>query len=216
MGHDLKSRLRNALTNAELSVSDCARQSGLKASFLYDILNGKSNNPSPMRLALLSPVLGISMADLLGVEAESIHAPANHTAPLSVALNKVLTVTKQANIGETVLQEPYYFRRRWIEQRLKANPDDLRLAFVPDDSMEPTLHQGDLLLVDISRTAPTPSGIFILFDGLGIITKRLEHVPHSNPAEVHLIPDNTHYTAYRSPAESLRILGRVVWFAREI
>ena len=51
---------------------------------------------------------------------------------------------------------------------LKANPADLRIMHVEGDSILPTLKGGDVVLVDLSRTAPTPPGIFLLFDGFGL------------------------------------------------
>ncbi len=69
----------------------------------------------------------------------------------------------------------------WIRDRLKARPADLRMLHVEGDSMLPTLSDGDIVLVDLSRTAPTPPGLFVLFDGLGLVAKRLEHVANSDP-----------------------------------
>jgi hypothetical protein len=34
------------------------------------------------------------------------------------------------------------------------------------DSMMPTLHDGDIVLVDLGRRAPTPPGVFVLYDGM--------------------------------------------------
>lgn len=51
---------------------------------------------------------------------------------------------------------------------------------VEGDSMMPTLHDGDIVLVDLARRAPTPPGIFVLHDGMGLVAKRLEHIPNSD------------------------------------
>jgi phage repressor protein C with HTH and peptisase S24 domain len=48
---------------------------------------------------------------------------------------------------------------------------------VEGDSMMPTLHDGDIVLVDLARRAPIPPGIFVLHDGMGLVAKRLEHIP---------------------------------------
>ena len=48
--------------------------------------------------------------------------------------------------------------------------------------MMPTLHDSDIVLVDLGRRAPTPPGIFVLHDGMGLVAKRLEHIPKAIPS----------------------------------
>ena len=38
-----------------------------------------------------------------------------------------------------------------------------------------TLHDGDIVLVDLGRRTPTPPGVFVLYDGMGLLAKRVEH-----------------------------------------
>ena len=55
--------------------------------------------------------------------------------------------------------------------------------------MLPTLCDGDTVLVDLSRGSPSPAGIFVLHDGLGLVAKRVEHVLMSEPARLRIISD---------------------------
>ena len=57
------------------------------------------------------------------------------------------------------------FERSWIKHDLRADPANLRIMHVEGDSMMPTLHDGDIVLVDLGRRSPTPPGIFVLHDG---------------------------------------------------
>jgi hypothetical protein len=84
----------------------------------------------------------------------------------------------------------YHFRRSWIKGSLKASPSQLRIMHVEGDSMAPTLLDGDTVLVDMTRRAPNPPGIFVLDDGMGLVAKRLEHIPNSDPPAVRVISDN--------------------------
>ncbi len=84
----------------------------------------------------------------------------------------------------------YHFRRYWI----KDSPSQLRIMHVEGDSMAPTL----------------------LDDGMGLVAKRLEHVPNSDPPAVRVISDNGFYSPYERSAEEIHIIGRIRWFAREI
>jgi phage repressor protein C with HTH and peptisase S24 domain len=87
---------------------------------------------------------------------------------------------------------------------------------VEGDSMEPTLMNGDTVLVDMTRKSPNPPGIFVLDDGIGLVAKRLQHVPNSDPPAVRVISDNKHYPEYERSSEEIVIVGRIRWFAREI
>jgi hypothetical protein len=50
--------------------------------------------------------------------------------------------------------------------------------------MEPPLSSGDRVLIDTSQRVPVPPGIFAIWDGLGLVAKRIEHEPNSDPAMV--------------------------------
>jgi phage repressor protein C with HTH and peptisase S24 domain len=110
----------------------------------------------------------------------------------------------------------YWFRRSWIRQALGTSPSRLRLLQVEGDSMQPTLCDGDTVLVDLSQRVPSPPGIFVLHDGLGLVAKRVEHVPMSEPARLRIISDNPRYAPYECLAAEATIVGRIRWFAREL
>ena len=41
----------------------------------------------------------------------------------------------------------------------------------------PTLHDGDIVLVDLGRRTPTPPGTFVLHDGMGLVAKHWSKSP---------------------------------------
>lgn len=213
----LKDRLKSAIEQSGTNPSELAKLAGVKPSFIYDVLNGKSSNPNVTKLAQLCPYLRVSLSELLDIpDAERKEEKAQSEY---VAVSSIL-VTATAAGGVTVVEEqqgdPYYFRRSWVRDSLGVSPQDLRMIFVQGDSMEPTLCSGDMILVDISKRNPSPAGIFVLFDGLGLIVKRLEYIVNSQPAAVRILSDNPQYHAYEHRVEDINIIGRVVWFAREI
>ena len=79
---------------------------------------------------------------------------------------------------------------------------------VDGDSMEPLLSSGDRILIDVSRQVPVPPGIFVIWDGMGLVAKRIEHVPHSEPPKVVLRSLNPEYDSYERLAEEIRVVGR--------
>ena len=121
-----------------------------------------------------------------------------------------------AIVSEEQEGESYYFRKSWIKDHLNAGPNDMRMLTVRGDSMEPTLYHNDLVLVDTARKTPSPPGIFVLFDGFGLVAKRLEYSAQQKRLRIRIISDNPQYSTYERSIEEASIIGRVVWFAREM
>ena len=103
-----------------------------------------------------------------------------------------------------------------IRHEFRAKPEDLRMITVDGDSMEPLLSSGDRILIDVSRRVPVPPGVFVIWDGMGLVAKRIEHVPHSDPPRVVLKSLNPEYDSYERPAEEVRVVGRAVWVSRRL
>lgn len=69
--------------------------------------------------------------------------------------------------GEAV-KDYLAFRKRWLQKHLRVNPAHLHLLFVVGDSMEPTLNEGDIMMVDTRDTALKRAGIYVIrIDGAG-------------------------------------------------
>ena len=79
--------------------------------------------------------------------------------------------------------------------------------------MERLLSNGDRIMVDTSQRVPAPPGIFVIWDGTGIVAKRIEHVPHSRVIIKSL---NLEYQTYECDAEDVNIIGRVVWASKRL
>jgi len=77
--------------------------------------------------------------------------------------------------------------------------------------MGPLLASGDCILIDTSQRIPVPSGIFVIWDGIGQMAKRIEHEPNSEPTNVIIKSMNPEYETYESDAEEVHMIGRVVW-----
>ena len=82
--------------------------------------------------------------------------------------------------------------------------------------MEPLLHSGDRILVDTSQRVPVPPGIFVVWDGMGVVAKRVEHVPNSEPTKLVIQSVNPLYQTYERQADEVNIIGRVIWAARRL
>ena len=115
----------------------------------------------------------------------------------------------QAMIAEW--QIPFDFLR----SHTHAAPASLRIIRVHGDSMVPDFRPGERVLVNTDDRLPSPPGVFIVWDGFGLVIKRLEVIPYSEPATVRLISANADYAVYERPLEDVtvndRVIGRWHW-----
>ena len=97
------------------------------------------------------------------------------------------------------------FAPRWL-RRNDLDPAMLSVIEVEGDSMDPTLRDGDEILVD--RTPrPLRAGIHVLRLDDALLVKRLEPAGE----RLRLISDNHAYPAIERDAKQVEIVGRVVW-----
>jgi phage repressor protein C with HTH and peptisase S24 domain len=104
---------------------------------------------------------------------------------------------------------PIAFRADWIrEQRLR--PKKLAAMKASGDSMEPRIHDGDLLAIDTSQTSIIDGKVYALWYDGGERVKRLYRLPGGG---IRIQSDNPrHGTIELGPdyAGHVRIIGRVV------
>lgn len=118
------------------------------------------------------------------------------------------------NIGE-LPTGAIAFRRDWME-REDISAGSSVVVSVRGDSMLPTLHDGDLVLIDRRKTTPHGRRIFALIgpDGEARI-KRVEKLPNM----LLLHSENDTYPTeviQATDAERVQILGEVVWWGHAV
>lgn len=104
----------------------------------------------------------------------------------------------------------------YLAGELHVRPSIVKIIRVVGDSMSPTLSTDDRVMVNVADKVPSPGGVFALWDGLGVVVKRLEHIPNSDPIMLRISSDNPHHGSYERTLEEVNIIGRVIWFARRI
>lgn len=110
------------------------------------------------------------------------------------------------------------FRRDWLK-KIDLRPDNAVIARARGDSMAPTLHDGDAVLIDraASTLPPTvrdqndqrPATIYALLDDGAARIKRLAF---SSPDTLVLLSDNPSFPPEFRPAATISIIGKVVWW----
>lgn len=108
------------------------------------------------------------------------------------------------------------FRADWVRHALGVQVSALALINVTGDSMEPTLSNGDLILIDTGVGSIDDSGIYVLqFDG----KLKVKRIHSKVDGSVDLISDNARYpieTIQGELAQGLNVVGRVVWCGRRM
>ena len=212
-------RLKLEMKKRGVAPSELAKQAGVKTSFLYDIFNGKSTNPSTVKLARVAHQLGINLSYLVG-SADSPELP-KQSPDEAYAVVPQIMVDVAAGSGTVISMtgqgnDPFLYRKVWIEEYLRVRLEDVRAMTRRGDSMEPTLHHNDTILIDTSQKTPSPAGLFVLFDGFSLVVKRVEQLGQQQPARLRITADNSQYASYDRSADETFIIGRVIWCARGI
>jgi phage repressor protein C with HTH and peptisase S24 domain len=99
------------------------------------------------------------------------------------------------------------FRKQWIERELRVRAVNLMAIEVVGDSMEPTLRDGDVVVVDRSQRDVISDGVFVIQDGSSAYVKRLQR---DSAATITVISDNPRLRPIVL-SDSASIVGRVVW-----
>lgn len=107
------------------------------------------------------------------------------------------------------------FKRQWLRHK-GLQSDKLSLIRVRGDSMETTLHDGDILLVDNRVERVIDDSIYIIQADHHLIVKRLQQALDGS---LLVISDNSRYERQKINADQvpmLKIAGRVCWYGHEI
>ena len=102
------------------------------------------------------------------------------------------------------------FREDWL-RRHGLNPDRCRVIEVVGDSMEPTIENGAVILVDFQRTTRRRDKIFAVRTDDGPVVKRLGR----DERGWWLVSENEAYAAHPWPADAA-VLGQVMWTGRTL
>ncbi|MFM2042080.1 MAG: hypothetical protein RLY86_656 [Pseudomonadota bacterium] len=185
----------------------------------YSTYEAGHRSPSLDSLAPLIAI-GVDLNWVAGGERASGAAPPAKDGLAAIGPEFVLLpryeVRAAAGGGAVVTSEQVVdhlaFKAQWVRRTLRRNPEDLILIEANGDSMEPTIANGDLLLVDISITAFKDFAVYVMSMDGELVVKRIER--NFATGGVLISSDNPRYRGQEltaSQAQQLRIVGQVVW-----
>lgn len=106
------------------------------------------------------------------------------------------------------------FRRKWLKYR-GFSETDLAIVWAKGDSMEPTIHNNDTLVVHIGRNKPADGHIYIFRNGDELFVKRYQ----SFLGAWRLKSDNALYDTIDIPKDEqhqFEVVGQVVHISKDI
>ena len=156
-------------------------------------------------------------------EPDTPDAPRRRRKPVVEGFLSVREIDVRASAGAGAFhdgleesKETWLFPEPVVRHEFRARPQDLHIITIDGDSMEPLLSTGDRILIDSSQRVPVPPGIFVIWDGMGLVAKRVEHVPQSEPPKIVIKSVNPEYQTYERGADEVNIIGRVIWAAKRL
>ena len=111
--------------------------------------------------------------------------------------------------------DSFAFNKRWLSSQLGVHSEQVVFVSVKGDSMQPTLEDGDMILVDLSHQQVNCEGIYLLQTEDGLMAKRLKH----QQGVIEVSSDNPNYPSWQitpSESEQSRVAGKVVWCGRGV
>jgi phage repressor protein C with HTH and peptisase S24 domain len=214
----LLQRIEARLKATGLSERKACLKAGLKVDAIRTIRRG--NHPRASTLRALAGVLGVTPAYLLDAadDAPPPQAAGIGARPPSAegAMVPIVELDVRAGAGGGALNAEELETGYWqlpgelVRAVTTAPTTALKILTVYGDSMEPEFRPGQRVMVDTSDQMPSPPGVFVAWDGLATVIKRVEFVPHSDPPRVRFNSDNPRYQPYERTLEEAHIRGRVI------
>lgn len=209
-----RTAIRRFMSDRRLKVQPWSVKAGVEEGTLRGFLAGRTRSMRYDTLEKLAAAENVSVAEMIGEK------PRVPTPGRDLGVVKGLAVQASMGGGVDVLEEvetePFYFRKEYLDRVTGKRPAMLRVIELTGDSNEPELHNGDVAMVHLGRKDIVGDpGFFVAWDGNGLIVKRFQLLPGERPM-VRVLSANPVYPPYDVPADTLQIIGRVVWTAREL
>ncbi|MDH5560197.1 MAG: helix-turn-helix transcriptional regulator [Deltaproteobacteria bacterium] len=199
---------------------------GIKGASLSGLKSGKSSQPSRSTVLAFQQKFGVNPAWLNTGEGDPFEPNFDRETVLDSQISDQFTyipyfdLSAEAGGGRLIEDESVKkylaFRTDWIKSSLRVSPKDLALMDVQGNSMEPTLQNRDLMLIDCSQVNILNGKVYTFRRGESLLVKRLEILVNG---DIVIKSDNPEYEKTIVKPDyfnEIEIIGRVVWFGREL
>ena len=208
----------------DLVMKELSTALGRNHAYIQQFLDGTPHELKERDRKKLSQLLGVEDVSLI----DGVFRATEFAQPLTAAPNDEflsvpeVEITLSAGGGYVVdsesIRRNWRFAHEFLVSELRVAPTQVVIAPVRGDSMEPVLESGDYVMIDQADKHIGAGGIFAIWDGEGLVIKRVERVfdDPEKPTRIRLISDNARHTPYEVELEWVTVIGRAVWFSRKM
>ena len=217
----IRQRIRDLLWERGLTMREASLAIGRNHSYLYRFVElGKPRALAARDAQALAGLLGCEAGELrhrtVPPRKRWTRKPPSEPAAAAPAMAGIPEMEVEAAAGPGALADEFVTEKgRWhlpeamIRHEGGADPAALRILRVRGESMEPEVRGGDRIVVDTASRVPATGELFVLWDGAGLVVKRVEFL-QGEPPRLRLISANPDYTPYECLAEEAHIVGKVI------
>ncbi|GGB86941.1 hypothetical protein GCM10011494_01570 [Novosphingobium endophyticum] len=199
---DPRAKLLELAEARGVSLSALSRMIGKNASYLQQFVR----KGSPRKLEELDRG---KLARFFGIDESELGKVKENSSADWIDVPR-LAIGASAGAGALPADEEVFaairFSPRWL-RGMGLDPEMLSVIVVTGDSMEPTLRDGDEILVDRTMRA-LHDGIHVVRLGESLLVKRIET---GRGGRLVLLSDNPAYRPIDCGPEEVQVIGRVVW-----
>jgi phage repressor protein C with HTH and peptisase S24 domain len=231
-------RLRTQMALKAIRQSELARLVGVSQQTIGKLVKG--NSQGSVHLHKIARALGTTPEYLTGESDETGDIDARpvrrfpfpeavQSPHISYRAEPALSETQSVSIpeidigysmgGGLVLQDHVEakavpFPREWLRSLIRGRFDQVFIARGEGDSMQPTLLDGDVIVVDTAQQAITGQDRLwcLSYSDLGMI-KRVRALPDGG---LEIISDNPAVRPFKAYDGEVQVIGRVVWVGRKM
>lgn len=211
---DARKALDELIRQRGCNYSEISRLLGRNAAYIQQFIR----RGSPKQLDEQDRAV---LARFFGVDEKLLGAPTRRTGPVVELVHvPILDVEASAGHGALAAMEAksaqFGFDEKWLRRLTASKASNLSIIGVLGDSMEPTLHDGDEVLVDLADgQARVRDGIYVLRMDDMLSVKRIAIEPQGK--RVSVLSDNSTFPSWHGlEKRTLNIVGRVLWFGRAL
>lgn len=230
----IPARLKSLRNQSGLTVRDTAEALGMPTS-TYAAYEDKAKFKKPVlpldlarKIASVFAERGVNKADILSLAGLG-EDEANSVSLMPPATDRVmeelgLTIVPQLELGYSMGGGSVFadytqtgvvpFQREWLRGIMRGSVADLFVARGDGDSMQPTMLDGDIVLIDTAQKEIRQQDRIwaVSYGELGMI-KRVRRIPGGT---YQLLSDNASVPPINAADDEMYVVGRVIWIGRRI
>jgi phage repressor protein C with HTH and peptisase S24 domain len=214
--------LRHVERETGKSLSAIAKEAGVASTTLTRPVNNPDHKFS-VKQATLEAVERVTGIPFDGFRTGNNTSPerfeVGDATPENIELIPVYDVAASAGHGAVAEYEAQThslaFPPDYLKRLTSSSPGNLSIISVKGESMEPTLLDDDIVLLDTSKTNLSYDGLFVLRFDDALHVKRIGRSPKKR--HITIISDNRNlYPPMEATISDVQAIGKVLWYGRKV